>query len=128
MKPDIQNREDIILLVNTFYDKVQKDEELGYIFNGVAKIDWQAHLPKMYDFWENIVFGTGNYRGNAMQPHMRLDQKHKLEHDNFVNWLILFTGTVNELFEGKNAEEIKGRATQIAGLMEFKVSSVRGEG
>jgi|SRR6478735_2676053 len=127
MKTDIQNREDIILLVNTFYDKVQKDEELGHIFNGVAKIDWQAHLPKMYDFWENIVFGTGGYSGNVMQPHMRLDQKHRLEHDNFVNWLMLFTSTVNELFEGVNAEGVKERATQIAGLMEFKVASVRKE-
>ena len=34
--PDIQHEQDISLLVNTFYGKVQDDERLGYIFNDVA--------------------------------------------------------------------------------------------
>ena len=48
MKKDIENREDIILLVNTFYNSVKENKTLGYIFNDVAKIEWESHLPKMY--------------------------------------------------------------------------------
>jgi hemoglobin len=33
MKPDIENKEDIKLLVDTFYEDVKKDELLGFIFN-----------------------------------------------------------------------------------------------
>ena len=39
-KTDITGIEDIKLLVNTFYDKVQQHPELGYIFNDVAKVHW----------------------------------------------------------------------------------------
>ncbi|WP_367274609.1 group III truncated hemoglobin [uncultured Lutibacter sp.] len=48
---DINNREDIELLVNKFYEKVKVDETIGYIFNEIANINWDKHLPKMYDFW-----------------------------------------------------------------------------
>ena len=45
MKKDIENRGDIILLINTFYEKVKRDEVIGYIFNDVAKVNWEKHLP-----------------------------------------------------------------------------------
>ena len=51
-KKDILSRADIELLVNRFYDKVKEDAILGYLFNDVAKTNWQVHLPKMYDFWK----------------------------------------------------------------------------
>ena len=54
MKSDILNRKDIETLVDTFYDKVQKDNIIGYVFNDVAQTNWDNHLPKMYDFWEVI--------------------------------------------------------------------------
>ena len=50
---------DIKLLVNSFYDKVKADTVIGYIFNDIAKVDWEKHLPVMYDFWENVLFFTG---------------------------------------------------------------------
>ena len=45
MKKDIENREDIVVLINRFYEKVKKDEVIGYIFNDVAKVNWEKHLP-----------------------------------------------------------------------------------
>ena len=50
MKKDIANRTDIELLVNKFYDKVTADTTIGYIFTDVAKVNWELHLPRMYDF------------------------------------------------------------------------------
>jgi len=57
-KSDISTKEDVILLVDTFYDKVKENKKLDYIFNDVAKIDWQNHLLKCIHFgvilyWEN---------------------------------------------------------------------------
>ena len=63
---DIESKDDIILLVNEFYTKIQIDPIIGYIFTDVAKLDWNVHLPKMYSFWESILFGTGSYKGNPM--------------------------------------------------------------
>ena len=41
---DITGRADIEQLVNTFYDKIRKDDLLGFIFNDVAKTDWACLL------------------------------------------------------------------------------------
>ena len=40
---DIQNREDVKLLVTTFYDIIRKDEKIGPIFNKAIQ-DWDSHL------------------------------------------------------------------------------------
>lgn len=121
MKTDIQNRKDIELLVDTFYDKIQKDSVIGYFFNEVAKTDWNHHLPKMYDFWEVILFGTGNFKGNPMFIHKQLNVQSAMTEAHFQHWLAVFRGTVDELFEGKNAENIKMSATNIARTMSYKV-------
>ncbi len=122
-KHDIANRDDIILLVDTFYNKIKKDDIIGYFFNDVAKVDWNKHLPLMYNFWENILFFTGNYSGNPMQAHKKVHQLSPLSQKDFNHWVKLFTKTVDELFEGKKAEEIKERATNIAQVMMFKTLS-----
>ncbi len=50
-KKFIQSREEVSLLVRTFYGKVRKDDLLGPIFNGIIK-DWEEHLELLTDFWE----------------------------------------------------------------------------
>ena len=48
IKPDLMGRPEIELLVNTFYERVQQDELLGFIFTDVAKTNWATHLPKNF--------------------------------------------------------------------------------
>jgi len=123
MKQDILKRKDIEILVDAFYDKVRKDQVIGYLFNEVAQTDWSHHLPKMYDFWEVILFGTGSFKGNPMLVHKQLHDKSTMNATQFEHWVLLFTATVNQLFEGKNAEDIKQSAANIAQTMSYKVLS-----
>ncbi|MBS1533762.1 MAG: group III truncated hemoglobin [Bacteroidetes bacterium] len=123
MKPDIQNRKDIETLVNAFYDKVKTDAVIGYLFNEVAQVNWQTHLPKMYDFWQNILFFTGNYDGNPMAKHKELHQKSSMNPSHFAHWNKLFTETVDQFFQGPKAEEIKNRALNISAAMMYKTLS-----
>lgn len=123
MKSDINNRNDIILLVDTFYKKVELNGKIGPIFTDVAKVDWSHHLPKMYDFWESILFGKATYKGNPMLTHFDLQKKVNLFQDEFNTWKTLFYNTVDELFEGENAEAIKQKAQSIADLMHLKLNS-----
>jgi len=123
MKNDINCREDIISLVDTFYNKVQKNNKIGPIFTEVAKVDWAHHLPKMYDFWESILFGKAIYKGNPMLTHFALNNKTPLKEAEFNTWKEIFFETVNELFEGQNAEIIKQKAQSIADLMHFKLNA-----
>ena len=122
MNRDIENREDIEQLINAFYDKVKKDDVIGFIFNDVAKVNWEKHLPVMYDFWENIIFFTNKYSGNPMIVHTHLSQRAPLTKQHFERWLKLFSGTVDELFEGKRATLTKEKAQGIATIMQVKIS------
>lgn len=123
MNPDIKNRAGIQQLVDAFYTKVRADATIGYLFNEVAKVNWEAHLPRMYDFWENIVFQTGGFTGNPMVAHVQLHRQSPLRAEHFQRWLQLFLTTVDELFAGDNAELIKQRARSIATMMQLKVHS-----
>ena len=123
MKKDIHNREDIMLLVDTFYKNVALNKEIGPIFTDVAKVDWSHHLPKMYDFWESILFGKAIYKGNPMLSHFALNEQTPLQTKAFETWKNLFFQTVDDLFAGTNADQIKHKAQSIADLMHFKINS-----
>lgn len=122
MQKDIENRQDIELLIRSFYDKVVKDDTIGYIFNDVARVNWDVHLPIMYNFWENVIFNVGTYRGNPMQLHKELNTKEPLTPEHFTQWLALFTTTVNELFAGAKAELAKQRALSISTMIQVKIA------
>jgi hemoglobin len=121
MKKDIENIEDIQLLVNSFYDKVKADTVIGYIFNDIAKVNWEKHLPVMYNFWENVLFFTGSYSGNPMTAHVKMHSVLNFAPEHFERWLKLFNSNVDELFEGEKAELAKQRAISIATVMQLKI-------
>lgn len=123
MKKDIENREDVELLVNSFYDKIKTNAVLGHIFNDVAKVDWETHLPKMYSFWASLLLGEHSFSGNPMMKHVELSKMTAMTEKEFSEWLTLFNQTVDDLFEGERAEEAKTRAANIARLMLFKIEA-----
>lgn len=123
MKNDIASPEDIRLMVNTFYHKVQADALLGRVFNEVAQVNWDSHLPIMYTFWENLLLGTARYSGRPFPKHAPLP----ISMQHFMQWLNLFEATVDELFEGEKAEEAKGRARAIALVFMGKMGLLKEE-
>jgi hemoglobin len=120
-KTDIRDRNDIKLLVDRFYDKVKKDPVIGYIFNDIVKVNWDKHLPVMYDFWDNAIFYSGTYNGNPLKTHTQLNRVAPLTPAHFNHWVKLFLQTVDELFSGEKASLAKQKATSIAKVMELKV-------
>lgn len=121
VKTDIQTRADVEQLVNRFYDKVKSDTTIGYIFNDLVKVNWETHLPVMYDFWESVIFFTGTYTGNPMITHRKLHQIAHLTAEHFKAWLAIFTSTVDEMFTGEKAELAKQRAMSMAMVMQLKI-------
>ncbi len=121
MKKDISNREDIVLLVNSFYDKVNIDKTIGHIFSHVAKVNWEHHLPIMVNFWTGILLDENSYSGNPMIKHIELSKRYTLTENHFQVWVQLFHRTVDEIFEGTKANEAKTRAATIAQIMQSKI-------
>ena len=121
MKQDIENRADILLLMQQFYKKLLADPSISYIFTSVAKIDLNHHLPVLVDFWDMVLFQHDTYRKNAMQPHMQLSRQTPFTKQHFETWLRYFTETVDELFDGEKAFLAKQRALSIATAMQIKL-------
>jgi hemoglobin len=124
MKKDITTRDDIELLVRAFYDKVKADPLIGPIFTTVFKVNWEKHLPTMFDFWENTLFYTGSYDGNPMVSHQRLHKIFPLKDEHFRRWVQLFSETADELFEGEKTLLAKQRALSISTVMRIKILDV----
>lgn len=121
----LESRADIEFLVNTFYDKVGRDETIGFFFSDVAKVDWSHHLPKMYAFWETLLFGQISYKGNPMAMHFPINEKVAMEKRHFAHWIKLWTETVEENFSGEMADLAIYKATNIANLMGHKMEMAR---
>ena len=114
MKHDIIDREDVVLLVNSFYYKVQESPILGFIFNDIAKLNWDEHLPRMHSFWASALFNEQSFNGNPMRKHIALSKITPMTEVQFNEWLTLFYQTVDEHFIGRKADEAKARASNIA--------------
>ncbi|WP_333661423.1 group III truncated hemoglobin [Chishuiella changwenlii] len=124
MKNDIKTSEDVALLVNTFYDKVQNDDVIGYFFSDVAKVNWSEHLPHMIQFWETVLLGKATFEGWPMRTHLVLNKKEKLLPHHFDRWIELWYGIVDSLFEGDVATEAKNRARIMKDLILFKIDQM----
>jgi hemoglobin len=105
---DILSRNDIELLVNTFYERAQKDDLLGPVFNSRIS-DWNKHLNIMYTFWETVVLDAYTYKGTPFNKHVDLP----VNKTHFDRWVQLFHSVIDELFIGENANNAKQRAQQF---------------
>lgn len=113
----IDTREDLQVLVNTFYSKIRKDALLGPIFNThISEELWPDHLVKLTDFWETNLFGVPKFKGNPLQKHAKVDKVagYTINQVHFGKWLQLWVETIHELFEGEHAQKAIHTARKMA--------------
>lgn len=111
---DIETRADCERLVRAFYGRALVDPIIGWIFVDVAKLDVEAHVPRIASFWETILLGARSYGGGAFAPHAALNARVRLRAGHFERWLLLWRATIDELFVGERAELAKAHALRVA--------------
>ena len=111
---DIASRADCERLVRSFYGRAFADPIIGFLFTDVARLDLEAHVPRITSFWETILLGARSYGGGAFRPHAALHAKAPLREAHFRRWVALWTETVDELFAGERAELAKAHAARVA--------------
>lgn len=119
---DIENRADLVLLLNRFYAKAFKDDLISHFFIEVVPLNLEEHIPVIADFWESVLLDGRGYRKNVMEVHLNISKKSKIEKKHLDRWVQLFTETVDELFEGHKATIAKQRAASIATMMNIKIN------
>ncbi|MFT5752409.1 MAG: hemoglobin [Flavobacteriales bacterium] len=126
MLRDLQNKSDIATLVHTFYSRIRKDVYLAPIFEKHIK-DWGTHLEHLTDFWENSLFMNGEYKGNPLKVHEKVDAEegYKINEQHFGIWLNHWVQTIDDLFLGDNASILKLRARKMGTHIHVHLFEVR---
>ncbi|MXV52794.1 sec-independent protein translocase TatC [Pedobacter sp. HMF7647] len=128
MKHDLKTIEDIKILIDSFYTKVQADETLGPVFNKAENFNWDTHIPIMYNFWETLLFAKTGYKGNPVRTHIELNRRVPLTDSHFSRWKELFFMTLDELFSGPKVNEAKAKVESMEVLMKIKIKASENPG
>ena len=105
------DRESIALLVQRFYDRVRADEVLGPTFEAVLHDHWDAHLPRMVEFWSTVMLGTRSFSGNVFGKHMAVPGVGRAH---FERWLGLWQSQTGAMFDAEIASQLQEVALGIA--------------
>jgi len=119
---DIENKDDVKIFVDAFYEKVRKDILIGPVF--AAKIpdgNWEPHLERMYSFWYTVLFAARDYHGNPFSKHASLP----IQKPHFERWVDLFKETIDTHFEGDRADDTKMRADKMGLLFQSKLEYIQ---
>ncbi|MDQ7044779.1 MAG: group III truncated hemoglobin [Sulfurimonas sp.] len=93
-------RENLRLLMRSFYIRTLHDKELGPYFinelgNDINNEEWQAHIELLADFWLAELLGEKTYKGNIYGAHIKVPH---INRASFVNWLELFSLSLDEVY------------------------------
>ena len=119
---DIKTREDILLIMRKFYDKLLADDSINFFFTKVTTVDQhlEAHFEILATFWEQSLFLKGGYYNNMFSIHKEIHEKTPFTKEHYTIWLNHFNSTIDALFKGKNAEQMKTQALSMATIMQIK--------
>lgn len=119
---DIETREDILLIMKEFYDKLLIDESISFYFTKITDTDkhLEHHFEVLATFWEQSLFMKGGYSNNMFQIHKDLHEKHSFTKEHFDAWLKHLHATIDSRFVGKYAEQMKTNALSMATVMQIK--------
>jgi hemoglobin len=114
---DLASRNDIEVLIRSFYDRLLQLEDIKPVFDHV---DFPKHIPHIVHFWAFVLLDEEGYKTNVFERHLNLPIKTYM----FDKWLEVWIGTVNALFAGEKAELAKQRATVLAFTFKSKWAKI----
>jgi hemoglobin len=121
---DIANRQDVETLVRRFYEQAVPDPVIGKFFTEVAHLELETHLPKISNFWEQMLFQQSVYSGSPMHVHLQMNNKEPMLPEHFERWLTLWCDIVDQLFVGEKASLAKARAQMVAKSFSLGIASL----
>ena len=114
MKFEKIDKKSVKILMDIFYEKIRRDENLGKIFNnaiGNDDISWEKHKEKIGNFWLGITINEGDYVGQPLKKHLELPP---FPQEFFNIWLKLFEESLNNVYNKENQDIFLQRAKMIA--------------
>jgi hemoglobin len=119
-KPDLDNKENIKIFVEDFYEKVLQDDILAHIFIEVAEINIEEHFLKIRSYWEKMLLKDPAYKRHMMNIHREVYAKFPFSKAEFDQWVKLFVETVEATYHGPMAD----RAIKLANTIAYNMDTV----
>lgn len=117
IKKDITSREDIQLLIETFYMDLLKVPSIRGFFE---HFDMAEHTPRMIDFWAFVLLDEPGYTGNVVEKHLKMP----LRPEHFDLWVEHFERTLDHFFSGEKVSIAKERVAVIRWTMVSKLGLI----
>ncbi|QQP97114.1 group III truncated hemoglobin [Lysobacter enzymogenes] len=111
-------------LVRRFYAAVRADPQLGPVF-AAAVDDWDEHERRLVDFWTSLMLGSGRYRGNPAQLHLR--HAAHIRPELFARWLALWRRCSEQSLPPAHAAAVQARAGRIAEHLQRLLAQARAD-
>jgi hemoglobin len=127
-RPDLDSRGQIEEMVRQFYASVNTDDLLGPVFNDVAAVDWDLHLPKLTAFWCRALLGIEGFQGNPYARHAAVHAVSPLTLAHFERWLELFERTLDGGWAGVRAERARTLVHNVARVHASQLGVDEGSG
>lgn len=121
---DIETREDIILIMRKFYDKLLADDSISFFFTKITNTDkhLEEHFEILATFWEQALFLKGGYHNNMFQKHKEVHEKAAFTKEHFDTWLKHLYASLDDYFAGEKVEQMKTQALNMATVLQIKFS------
>ena len=113
VRHDIADREDVDVLVRSFYRLAAQDDLLGPVF-AAAGVDWPSHIDRLTDFWCWQLLGQAGYGRNPLRAHASAHARTPFSPAHHQRWESLFCDTVDEHFAGPVADAAKVRGLKMS--------------
>lgn len=110
---DLASRSAIHDLVVEFYREIILDEVLDPVFSEVAEVDWNEHIPKLVDYWCQVLLRTGDYTGPIMAAHRELHSVGPIRAEHCDRWYALWVQSVDGSWSGPVADRAKEHAASV---------------
>lgn len=107
--------EEIALVVEDFYDAIQRHPGLGPVF-AAHVTDWPAHKAKIAAFWRNAILMERGYDGNPLAVHRAAGT---VRPGMFTPWLGLFDSVLARNLPPETAAAWSALAHRIGRSLAF---------
>ncbi|PHS40977.1 MAG: hypothetical protein COB07_03010 [Sulfurovum sp.] len=109
-------RENLRILMTSFYEKAMDDQELGPYFinelgDDITSKEWIDHIELLADFWLAKLLGEDTYYGSFIGAHVKMPH---IKKESFIQWVDLFSVTADEVYVPDIAELFKKKGLQFS--------------
>lgn len=119
---DLDTRRKVHDVVVAFYREVVFDDLLSPVFGEVAEVDWGVHIPKLIDYWCQVLLGERGYNGYILGPHQAVHALVPFHAELFDRWYLLWADSIDARWAGPHAERAKTHAARIAHVLARKLT------